>query len=250
MRHVVHNRRNRPNWDAISYTGYHVLCSSQRIEQHVGALGQPFIAPQRLQHIVFRLADLIVIEDEPLRAYPDIAHVVSIVLACAQVHHHAHQLVQPFLLLVLGVVGFDLQLEGEGHLPVQLGDAFLILIVFEPAQMDREEVRQRPDHTPLLRLHQLPTTITLELVSSEQLLRFAVVAYTVIQRDVRLRQDETEVHFLLLTFRDFISWLVLVLQTEHSVRVTRFEKNYYSRAVTFFLSFPLSWSFIEFISQI
>jgi len=106
---------------------------------------------------------------------------MSIVFACAQMHHHSHQFVQSLLLVGLGVVGFDLEFEWEGHLPDQLGHAFLALVVLESAEMDGEEVGQRLYHAPLLRIDQFSAPVALEFVAAEQSLRFAVVADAVIQ---------------------------------------------------------------------
>ena len=124
---------------------------SQGIEKHIGTLREPLVSPERLEHVIFSLADLIIVEDEPLAADADVAEIVPVVLACAEVDDHADQFVES-LAVVLVIVGFDFEFEGERHLPVEFGDALLALVVLEPAQVDGEEVRQGFYDRPLLSL--------------------------------------------------------------------------------------------------
>lgn len=173
---------------------------------------------------------------------------MAVVLAGAQVDDHAHQLVEPLLHVLLGVVGADLKLVGKGDLPVELGDALLGLVVLEPSQVNAQKIWKGLDDRPLVGVDQVSALVALELVAAGQLLGLAVAPDAVVEGDVGLGQDETQVDLLLLALRNYLPQKVLFLQTEHSVRVTRFEKNSSSRGVTFF-SLSFSWSLMQFISQ-
>ena len=66
------------------------ITQSNRIEQHVGTFGQPFVTPQGLKQVVLSLADLVIIEHKPFLPYPDVAHIMAIVLPRPQMHNHPH----------------------------------------------------------------------------------------------------------------------------------------------------------------
>ena len=56
--------------------------------------------------------------------------------------------------------------------------------------MDRQKVRECLDHTPLLSIYELYTTIALEFVSSTEFFGFAVVADAVIEGNIGFWEDE------------------------------------------------------------
>ena len=138
---------------------------SNRIEQHVGTFGQPFVSPQRLKQVVLSLTDLVIIEDKPLLPHPDVAHIMAVFLPRPEMHNHPHQLLQPLLRILL-IIGLYLQLERKRNLPIQLRYPLLALIIFESTEVDGEEIGQGFDDRPFCCIHQSLTLITFEFVTT------------------------------------------------------------------------------------
>lgn len=74
----------------ISSMQTHREDKSYRIEQHVCTLRKTLVSPKRFYKVVLGLADLVIVEHEPAIADLDVGHVVPIVLASSQMHHHTY----------------------------------------------------------------------------------------------------------------------------------------------------------------